>query len=236
MSPSQTGLLIAALSVAAAAPQGKNLPVLFQFQQPTHNVAVFRGADLKNAIASGLVKGFGTGSGSGLGAGDAAGAARSGKSLVVAAPAVAPVVKVAPVVHPAPVRVVPAPRPVVHHAPVVVHRPVVHAPVVHPVVHAAPVVKAAPAVAYKPYVDPYAGEPAVYNYNYAVKDDYTYNDFGASENRDGYLTQGKYVVALPDGRIQTVTYSVDGGAGYVAEVTYDGVAQYPEDPAQGYSA
>jgi len=96
--------------------------------------------------------------------------------------------------------------------------------------------KPAPAVAYKPYVDPYAGEPAVYNYNYAVKDDYTYNDFGASENRDGYLTQGKYVVALPDGRIQTVTYSVDGGAGYVAEVTYDGVAQYPEDPAQGYSA
>jgi len=86
------------------------------------------------------------------------------------------------------------------------------------------------------YVDPYAGEPAVYNYNYAVKDDYTYNDFGASENRDGYLTQGKYVVALPDGRVQTVTYSVDGGAGYVADVTYEGVAQYPEDPAPGYSA
>jgi len=76
----------------------------------------------------------------------------------------------------------------------------------------------------------------VYNYNYAVKDDYTYNDFGASENRDGYLTQGKYVVALPDGRVQTVTYSVDGGAGYVADVTYEGVAQYPEDPAPGYSA
>ena len=197
MSPSQTGLLIAALSVAAAAPQGKNLPVLFQFQQPTHNVAVFRGADLKNAIASGLVKGFGTGSGSGLGAGDAAGAARSGKSLVVAAPAVAPVVKVAPVVHPAPVRVVPAPRPVVHHAPVVVHRPVVHAPVVHPVVHAAPVVKAAPAVAYKPYVDPYADEPAYYSYEYAVADDYSKSSFDAAESRDNYLTTGKYSVALP---------------------------------------
>ena len=44
-----------------AAPQNKhNLPVLFQFSQPNHNVAVFRGADLKKAIASGLVKGFGT--------------------------------------------------------------------------------------------------------------------------------------------------------------------------------
>ena len=127
----------------------------------------------------------------------AAGAARSGKSLVVAAPAVAPVVKVAPVVHPAPVRVVPAPRPVVHHAPVVVHRPVVHAPVVHPVVHAAPVVKAAPAVAYKPYVDPYADEPAYYSYEYAVADDYSKSSFDAAESRDNYLTTGKYSVALP---------------------------------------
>ena len=38
--------------------------MLFKFQQPTHNVAVFRGADLKNAIAAGLVKGFPGASGS----------------------------------------------------------------------------------------------------------------------------------------------------------------------------
>ena len=165
-----------------AAPQ-KDLPELFKFALPTHNVAVFRGADLKKAIASGLVKGF-------PGASGAAGAVAT-KAVVA---------------------------PVVHHAPAVrVALPVVHrvAPALHPVVHTAPVVsyKPAPAVAYKPYVDEYADEPAVYNYNYAVKDDYTYNDFGASENRDGYLTQGQYSVALPDGRVQTVTYTVDGGAG-----------------------
>ena len=186
------------MAVSLAAPQ-KDLPVLFQFQQPTHNVAVFRGADLKNAIAAGLVKGFPGASGS-------AGAVATKQVVTPVVPA--PVVRVAhPVAHPV---VHPVAHPVVHSVvhPVVhpvVHR--VHAPVVHPVVHTAP------AVAYKPYVDPYADEPAVYNYEYAVKDDYTYNDFGASENRDGYLTQGQYSVALPDGRVQTVTYTVDGGAG-----------------------
>merc|ERR1712032_771822 len=111
---SKTFLVSALLSLAAAAPsaQKKDLPVLFSFKQPTHNVAVFRGADLKNAIAAGLVKGFGFGSGLGAGAGDAA---RSGKSVkIVAAPAVAPirvapapvVVKAAPVVSYAPAPVV----------------------------------------------------------------------------------------------------------------------------------
>merc|ERR1712168_1787172 len=113
------GLIAHVLSCVSAAPAGKDLPVLFQFAQPTHNVAVFRGADLKNAIAAGLVKGFGTGAG------------------VVAAPAVAPVVKVAP--RPA---VIPAPvvrvAPVIKPAPVVVKAaPVVRAPVV---VKTAPVV------------------------------------------------------------------------------------------------
>merc|ERR1712215_44730 len=36
-----------------------NLPVLFQFSHPTHNVAVYRGAELKAAIAAGLVGGVG---------------------------------------------------------------------------------------------------------------------------------------------------------------------------------
>merc|ERR1739848_70446 len=49
------------LALAQAAPQvGKGLPVLFQFSHPTHNVAVFRGAALKQAIAAGVVKGFGS--------------------------------------------------------------------------------------------------------------------------------------------------------------------------------
>lgn len=99
----------------------------------------------------------------------------------------------------------------------------------------APVVYKPAPVAYKPYVDQYADVPAVYTWEYAVQDDYTNNNFGAKEARDGYLTNGKYYVNLPDGRLQTVTYTVDGGAGYVPVVEYSGEAQYPpENPS--YSA
>ena len=50
------------------------------------------------------------------------------------------------------------------------------------------------------------------------------------ENRDGYATSGSYRVALPDGRIQTVTYTVaDAYSGLVADVSYEGEAQYPEE-------
>merc|ERR1712212_268420 len=36
-----------------------NLPVLFQYADKAHNVAVFRGAELRQAIDAGLVPGFG---------------------------------------------------------------------------------------------------------------------------------------------------------------------------------
>ena len=75
----------------------------------------------------------------------------------------------------------------------------------------------------------YADVPAAYNYAYAVADDYSGAKFDATEQRDGYATSGSYSVALPDGRIQTVTYRVDDAyGGYIAEVTYSGEAQYPE--------
>ena len=57
-------------------------------------------------------------------------------------------------------------------------------------------------------------------FTYESVDD-TGNQFGHGEQRDGTLTQGEYRVLLPDGRTQTVRYSVDGNSGYVAEVTYD---------------
>merc|ERR1711936_771479 len=112
----------------------------------------------------------------------------------------------------------------VTYKPVVVYKPAPVSPAPAPAPYK-------PAVAYKPYVDEYADTPAVYTWEYAVKDDYTSNDFGAKENRDGYLTNGKYYVALPDGRIQTVTYTVDGYNGYVPVVEYAGEAQYPDAPA-----
>merc|ERR1712001_70874 len=137
----------------------------------------------------------------------------------------APVYHAAPVYHPAPVHHAPVyhPAPIVHkpapyHAPIV-HKPVVHAPAYHAPAHHAPAYGKEPA---------YDG-PAVYEYGYAVHDDYAKTDFQANEHRDGYITGGEYRVNLPDGRTQIVTYNVaDAYGGYVADVKYEGVAQYPE--------
>ncbi|CAL4193986.1 unnamed protein product, partial [Meganyctiphanes norvegica] len=77
--------------------------------------------------------------------------------------------------------------------------------------------------------------PATYDFNYAVKDDYSGNDFGHNEAREGDYTSGSYYVQLPDGRLQKVTYTVNGDSGYVAEVTYEGEPQYPAAAApSGY--
>ncbi|CAL4217548.1 unnamed protein product, partial [Meganyctiphanes norvegica] len=73
----------------------------------------------------------------------------------------------------------------------------------------------------------YEEAPAKYDFNYAVKDDYSGNDFGHNEARDGYNTQGSYYIALPDGRLQKVTYTVNGDEGFIADVAYEGEAQYP---------
>ena len=72
-------------------------------------------------------------------------------------------------------------------------------------------------------------EPAKYDFSYDV---HGYGDyepqFNAQEARDGYATQGSYSVVLPDGRTQTVTYRVDDAySGTIADVTYEGEAQYP---------
>ena len=80
----------------------------------------------------------------------------------------------------------------------------------------------------------YEEAPAKYDFNYAVKDDYSGNDFGHQEARDGYNTEGSYYVQLPDGRLQKVTYTVNGDSGFVAEVSYEGEAQYPADEPKAY--
>lgn len=70
--------------------------------------------------------------------------------------------------------------------------------------------------------------PAYYNYAYKVNDDYHKVDFGHQENRDGKKTEGSYHVLLPDGRVQTVKYYVDGYSGYVADVSYSGHGYHAE--------
>ena len=85
----------------------------------------------------------------------------------------------------------------------------------------------------------YADVPASYTYDWAVKDDYSNNNYGQTESRNGDKTTGSYFVLLPDGRTQSVTYTVDGYGGYVADITYSGEAKYPEPknykPAPSYS-
>merc|ERR1712212_195483 len=73
------------------------------------------------------------------------------------------------------------------------------------------------------YEEPQEGMP--FNYNWAVKDDYSGNDYNHRSESDGEVTQGEYRVLLPDGRTQIVTYRSDPISGFEAEVTYEGEAR-----------
>jgi hypothetical protein len=75
-----------------------------------------------------------------------------------------------------------------------------------------------------------------YTYTYGVADDYSKTNFNAAETSDATgAVSGSYSVNLPDGRIQTVTYTADHVNGYVAEVSYSGEAIFPPAPAGGYA-
>ncbi|MCL4139400.1 UNVERIFIED_CONTAM: hypothetical protein GTU68_024758, partial [Idotea baltica] len=67
--------------------------------------------------------------------------------------------------------------------------------------------------------------PAQYNFDWAVNDQYSGNDFGQQESRDGYDTKGSYYVLLPDGRRTTVTYYVTEIPDSSLTVTYEGEAR-----------
>ncbi|XP_068209991.1 pro-resilin-like isoform X2 [Palaemon carinicauda] len=78
----------------------------------------------------------------------------------------------------------------------------------------------------------YESSEAKYSFTWAVSDDSSSNEFGHQETRDGDDTQGSYYVQLPDGRLQTVKYSVNDDSGYVAEVTYEGEAQFDSSESE----
>ena len=88
-----------------------------------------------------------------------------------------------------------------------------------------------PAPAYKEEKLP----PQPFAYEYGVVDDYSKNNFKKTETQDAEgKVAGSFVIALPDGRIQTTTYTADHYNGFVAEVTYEGTPVYPPEPKEGY--
>lgn len=66
-----------------------------------------------------------------------------------------------------------------------------------------------------------------YEYEYAVKDEYSGTNFNVGEASDGKVVSGFYSILLPDGRRQNVKYTSDEYNGYIAEVSYEGEAIYP---------
>merc|ERR1711936_103443 len=85
---------------------------------------------------------------------------------------------------------------------------------------------------------PYAPEklpPQPYAYEYGVADDYSKANFKKTETQDANgVVAGSFVIALPDGRIQTTKYTADHVNGFVADVTYEGTPVYPPEPKGGY--
>lgn len=53
-------------------------------------------------------------------------------------------------------------------------------------------------------------------------------NFNQHESSDGHTIKGQYAVALPDGRMQIVSYNADWKNGYHADVKYVGEAHHPE--------
>ena len=54
-----------------------------------------------------------------------------------------------------------------------------------------------------------------------MNDPSSLSNFGHAETRRGDVTTGSYFVALPDGRLQTVIYTVDKVNGYRAKVSIE---------------
>ena len=77
------------------------------------------------------------------------------------------------------------------------------------------------------YVPQIRQEPGMpFNFSWVVKHKSSYNNYAHQSQSNGKVTTGSYNVALPDGRVQIVTYKADEN-GYVADVKYKGEAKYP---------
>ncbi|XP_037792288.1 protein transport protein SEC31-like [Penaeus monodon] len=71
------------------------------------------------------------------------------------------------------------------------------------------------------------GDDATYSFGYSVDAPEAENFYEHEEARRGEVTRGRFRVALPDNRLQTVTYRANRD-GYTAEVSY---ANHPSFPA-----
>merc|ERR1712080_288741 len=89
----------------------------------------------------------------------------------------------------------------------------------------------APAPYHAPAKVAYDETPKPYAFEYGVADDYSGANFKAAETADGKAVHGSSQVNLPDGRVQTVTYTADHYNGFVADISYEGVPHYPEAKA-----
>jgi len=69
-----------------------------------------------------------------------------------------------------------------------------------------------------------------YEYQFKVDDAATSNRYEISESGNPDVVKGSYRIELPDGRTQIVTYEVHPEKGFDAKVTYEGTAQYPDNP------
>ena len=82
---------------------------------------------------------------------------------------------------------------------------------------------------------PYEEAPEAFAYEYGVADDYSQANFKKAESQDAAgNVAGSFTIALPDGRVQTTTYTADHTNGFVADVTYEGTPVYPPEPKGGY--
>ncbi|XP_042870471.1 translation initiation factor IF-2-like [Penaeus japonicus] len=70
------------------------------------------------------------------------------------------------------------------------------------------------------------GEDGTYSFGYTVDVPEAENFYEHEEARQGEVTRGRFRVALPDNRLQTVTYQANRD-GYTAEVSYDSHPSFP---------